>query len=303
MRNTLLSWLINTVKGMFIGMANAIPGVSGGTIAVITGIYEPLIDALGSVFSRTGQWRVKIPAVLPLLVPVLVGVFLGIALFANLVETMFENIPMQTRFLFMGLILGSLPCLIQQSARTKFRWTYLIPMLLCLGLLLWMAVANAGFGDTADILASQSVIREITPFNALVLIFVGMVATGTMVIPGVSGSFFLVIIGMYATFVKMFTQRNIPVILLFMVGAILGLLITSRIISLLLSKVHGHSYYGIIGLVTGSVASLWPGFAFTIEGYTSIAAFLLGFAGAYFLGAGQKRVSPAKEGHVDAGGN
>jgi putative membrane protein len=289
-KNSIFSWLTNGFKGMFIGMANAIPGVSGGTIAVITGIYEPIIDALGSVFSREGAWKKKIPAVLPLLIPVIIGVFTGIAVFANLLEYLFEQVPMQTQFLFIGLILGSLPFLIKQTGKTTFKPGYLIPLVLSFALLIWMAFKNADIGDRSSILASQQVIRDVSISNAFLLIFVGMIATGTMVVPGVSGSFLLVLIGMYGTFVHMFTEQNLPVIGFFMIGAILGLLIISKVISVLLEHFHGYTYYGIIGLVVGSVASLWPGFTFDFQGLTAVGAAALGFAAAWFLGSDRKAV-------------
>jgi putative membrane protein len=290
-----VSWLINGLKGMFIGIANAIPGVSGGTIAVITGIYEPLIGAFGavsdgiaSVFTKNREWKGRIASALPILIPVVIGLAIGLVGFANVIEALSERIPMQTQFLFIGLILGSLPFLIKQSGKTAFRWTYLIPLVLGTALLVWMAVVNFRMGSRDSLIAAQDVIRTVTPVNALVLIFVGMIAVGTMVIPGVSGSFLMLLIGMYATFIKMFTEGNLPIIALFMVGALLGLLIVSKIIAWLLERFHGHAYFGIVGLVLGSAAVLWPGFSFDINGWTSIGAFVLGFAAAFFLGSDRK---------------
>ncbi|AHC14146.1 DUF368 domain-containing protein [Salinispira pacifica] len=288
MKSTPMTWLINGLKGMFIGMANAIPGVSGGTIAVITGIYEPLIEALGSVFSKDAKWRKTIPGVLPLLIPVVIGVFTGITLFANVIDLLFLSIPMQTQFLFIGLILGSLPFIIKQSGKTSFRWSYAIPLILGAGLLIWMALRAEAMGDRSALISAQQVIRQITPANIILIMIVGAIATGTMVIPGVSGSFLLVVIGMYATFKTMFVEGNLPVIGVFMVGAIAGLLLVSKLIAVLLEKFHGHTYFGIIGLVLGSAAFLWPGFTFDTDGYTSLLAFGIGFAAAFFLGTDKK---------------
>jgi hypothetical protein len=135
-----ISYLINGLKGLFIGVANAIPGVSGGTIAVITGIYEPLIAAFGavgdgiaSIFTKDRRWREKITSALPILIPVVLGLAVGLVGFANVIETLSERFPMQTQFLFIGLILGSLPYLIKQTGKTEFRWTYLIPLVLGTG--------------------------------------------------------------------------------------------------------------------------------------------------------------------------
>ncbi len=294
-KKTGLSWLINGLKGMFIGMANAIPGVSGGTIAVITGIYEPLIGAFGaigdgiaSIFTRDKSWKQRIASALPILVPVVIGLFLGLVGFANIIESLSERAPMQTQFLFIGLIFGSLPFLIKQSGKTEFRWTYVIPLILGAALLIWMAVVNAQIGNRDSLIATQQVIREVSLSNAFILIFVGMIAVGTMVVPGVSGSFLMLLIGMYATFIKMFTEGNLPVIAVFMVGALLGLLIVSKVIAWLLDRFHGHAYFGIVGLVLGSAAVLWPGFSFDMSGLTSVLALIVGFAAAFFLGSDRK---------------
>lgn len=298
---TLSSFLVNALKGLFIGIANAIPGVSGGTIAVITKIYEPLIAAFGavsdgiaSIFTRDRSWLKKIGSAMPIMVPVVIGLAIGLVGFANVIEQLSENFPMQTQFLFIGLILGSLPFLVKQSARAEFRWHYLIFFAIGLGIMIWMTVVNAGV-DRESLIASQDVIRSVTVGNSFILIFVGMIAVGTMVIPGVSGSFLMLMIGMYATFIKMFTEANYPIIALFMIGALLGLLLVSKLIAWLLSRFHGPAYYAIVGLVAGSAAVLWPGFTADINGWTSIPAFIIGFAAAYFLGSDRKESVKKKE--------
>lgn len=294
-KKSLLSWLVNALKGMFIGIANAIPGVSGGTIAVITGIYEPLIGAFGavsdgivSVFTGDRTWMEKIRTALPTLIPVVLGLALGLVGFANVIEALSERLPMQTQFLFIGLIFGSLPFLFKQTGKTPFRWTYLIPLLLGAALLVWMALIHHRLDNRESLIAAQEVIREVDLQNAIILILVGMVSVGTMVIPGVSGSFLMLLLGMYATFIKMFTEVNLPVIGLFMIGALIGLLLISKVITWLLERFHGHAYYGIIGLVLGSAAVLWPGFSFDLRGLTSLGAFAVGFAAAFLLGADRK---------------
>ena len=291
--------IINGLKGMFIGMANAIPGVSGGTIAVITHIYEPLIEFFASFVSRGGDWKKRLREIAPLLVPVVIGVLTGIVLFANLIDYLFTTFPAQTQFLFMGLILGSLPFLVKQSGKTSFRPSYLIPFLFCLALLLWMAVRSFQMGDRSVFIHTQTIIRDITPVNALVLIGSGMLATGAMIVPGLSGSFLMVLIGMYATFKTMVVELNGPVILVFLVGGFSGLFFVSKIIALLLKKFHGHSYYAILGLVLGSLAFIWPGLSLETMGVSSIATLIGGFLVAFFLSGNYKghvaRQDPTEE--------
>ena len=290
-KHRVVTIILNCLKGLFIGMANAIPGVSGGTIAVITGIYEPLIEFFASSISR--GWKERLREILPLFLPVMIGVFAGIALFANLIEQLFIVAPSQTQFLFIGLILGSLPFLIKQGGKTKFRPVYLIPFLISAALLLWMAIQSSAIGDRSVLIHTQNIIRDLTPVNVLLLIATGMLSTGAMIIPGVSGSFIMVVIGMYATFKTMVVEVNIPVILIFLIGAFSGLFLVSKLIALLLKKFYGYSYYAIIGLTVGSLAFLWPGLSIDMVGLSGIAALVAGFFIAFFL-SGERKES-AKE--------
>jgi len=111
MKNRIFTPIVNALKGSLIGVANTIPGVSGGTIAVITGLYDQLIASV-SGFIKTG-WKKN----LLFLLPVIVGIAVGIGLFARAVDYFMENYPDQTAFFFMGLILGSVPFLIRLTLR------------------------------------------------------------------------------------------------------------------------------------------------------------------------------------------
>ena len=119
--------VINALKGSLIGAANTIPGVSGGTIAVVTRIYDELIGAISGFF-KTGWKRNTL-----FLLPVIAGVAIGIILFAQVVDYFLANHPMQTAFFFMGLILGSMPFLTKITLREAFKPIYLIPFVISLG--------------------------------------------------------------------------------------------------------------------------------------------------------------------------
>ena len=285
-KSKVLTLCVNTMKGVFLGIANAVPGVSGGTIAVITGIYEPLTEFFASVVSR--NWKKTIKGILPLLMPVAMGGCIGIVLFANLIDYLFASVPSQTQFLFIGLILGSFPFLLRQSRKTPFRWSYSIPLVLSTSLLIWLAIYSFQIGDRSVLIAAQPIIRSLTPATTFIIIGAGILSAGVMIIPGVSGAFLMVILGLYATLKTMIVEINIPIILTFLAGVVLGLLIFAKLITFLLQKFHGPSYHAILGLVLGSIAFLWPGLEFNLSGLSSVVVLIIGFLTAFFLSTDPK---------------
>lgn len=268
--------LFNGLKGLAIGMANIIPGVSGGSIAVITGIYDELVDAFGNFFRSPGGWRKN----LFFLIPVVVGVLLGNVLFARLVGFLLQNYPGPTNFGFIGLILGSAPYLVKKAGLTSFKWQYLVLFLVGLGLVLWM-------GLTPRPEASEPIVN-LTVLSAILIFIAAFVASIAMIIPGISGSFLLLLIGMYSTMQNGFSTLNIPVLLLFVVGTITGVVLVSKGISALLQKFHAGTYSVTIGLVLGSVVALYPGFGSANPIWMDVVGFVIGAGLSLLLGTSIK---------------
>lgn len=273
---------LNAFKGALIGAANTIPGVSGGTIAVVTRLYDDLIASVGTFF-KTG-WKKNTA----FLLPVVAGIVLGIGLFAQIVDYFLVSYPEQTAFFFMGLILGSVPFLIKVTLREQFKPAYAIPFVVCAGILVVMAVAGRP--------PATEPITELTLTAGLLVFLAGIVSSATMVIPGVSGSFVLLLIGMYSTFIRSVRDLNLALLAVLVPGFIVGIVLVSKIINYLLSRYHGVTYSAIIGLVLGSLASLWPrteagGWILphgALEIATGIGVFVVGFLLAYFLGSERK---------------
>ncbi|MEX2443525.1 MAG: DUF368 domain-containing protein [Alkalispirochaeta sp.] len=231
-------------KGTAIGAANTVPGVSGGTIAVVTGIYDRLVEAIGDFFSP--RWRRH----LLIVAPVLVGALIGIAAFAWVIELGLERAPEQTFFVFVGLIAGSIPFVAAQVREHPLRPHHIALFLAALAILVVQAVVGNPPMSTA--------ITEVDVTTVVPLFFAGAVATATMIIPGVSGSFVLLVIGMYATFLQAVRSGNVPVLAVLIVGAAVGLVAASKVMSLLLRRFHAATYWVILGLVTGSIVGIWP---------------------------------------------
>jgi putative membrane protein len=268
--------LVNALKGLTIGMANIIPGVSGGTIAVITGIYDELVDAFGNFFSSEGGWRRN----LSFLAPVILGILIGNIALARLVGYLLETAPGPTNFGFIGLILGSTPYLVKRAGRQTLRPRYLLLFAAGLAVVLWMGLAPRP--DAAE------PIREVTLASGALILVAAFVASIAMIIPGVSGSFLLLLIGIYSTMQVGFSTLNLPVIGIFVVGTIAGVVLVSKVIATLLRRFHGSTYAVVIGLVVGSVIAIYPGFSEGSLIFVDVAAFIAGALLSLTLGTSMK---------------
>ncbi len=265
-------------KGTAIGAANTVPGVSGGTIAVVTGIYDRLVEAIGDFFSPRWRQHVLIVA------PVLIGAVIGIAAFAWVIELGLERAPEQTFFVFVGLIAGSIPFVAQQVREHPVRPHHIVLFLAALAILVVQAIIGSP--------PMSEAITVVDLTTVVPLLLAGAVATATMIIPGVSGSFVLLIIGMYATFLQAVRTANVPVLAVLIVGAAVGLVGASKVMSLLLHRFHAATYWVILGLVTGSIVGIWPSIASWQSALADMAAVAIGGALAVTLG---KRPRPGEE--------
>ena len=127
-------------------------------------------------------------------------------------------------------------------------------------------------------------ITTVSATTVLPLLVAGVLATGTMIIPGVSGSFVLLIIGMYSTFLQAVRQGNIPVLAVLIIGAIGGLILVSRLMSILLHRFHRRTYWFILGLVVGSIVGIWPGISSVTSALLDVVAAAIGVGLAWTLG-------------------
>jgi len=268
--------MLNVVRGALIGIANTIPGVSGGTIAVVTGIYEDALSSLSGFFRNNGGWKANSR----FLAPIVLGLAFGIFGFAHVIGYLLEVVPVPTSFFFLGLIVGSLPFLIKTARKDPFRRVYLVPLLLTLGFMVYMSLAERP--------PESDPIRTLGLMSGVLVFLSGVISSGAMIIPGISGSFILLLIGMYTTFITGLREGNAVVIGVFLVGSVAGLVFIAKLISFFLRRFHGATYYAILGLVAGSIPGFWPGMPRGMAAVGSLFALALGFALAYSLGAERK---------------
>lgn len=245
-------FIMNILRGIVIGISNVIPGVSGGTMMVSMGIYDRLILVLTHFIKR-------IKEAVALLVPILIGMLLAIALFAKLFsEVLFPKFPLQTNLFFIGLILGGLPIIYKKVKGISIRFPHILAFVLFFVLVVGLAVVGEGNGANADITLSAG--------NVLKLLGVGIIAAATMVIPGVSGSMIMMILGYYNTIIDTINECinalkdfDIPAILdtfivlvPFGIGVVIGIVAVAKLVEFMLKKFPAVTYWAIIGLIVAS---------------------------------------------------
>lgn len=204
--------IINFFKGMIIGIANVIPGVSGGTMAVSTGIYEDLIHTISTFFHNFKETFKKN---MIFLLPIVLGAGIGILGFSKLLKFALQNYGMQTQFAFIGLILGSLPFVFKKSVEKGFSWKYLIPAVLTFTIGIVLAILEL-LGVTGNAVESF----DINFFNIVLLFIYGVISAVSMVVPGISGSFILLLLGAYSAIIGAISSLNILVLIPFGIGVV-----------------------------------------------------------------------------------
>ena len=241
-------YIANFLKGMGVGSANVIPGVSGGTIALITGIFERLIDALKSLnltaikLFFTGKFKEFAKHTdLWFLVSVGSGVVVAILTIARLFEFMFENYPIYLWSFFFGMILVSIYYV--GITIEKFNWKVIVSFIIGTAIALFIA-----FGTPA---------KENS--NFIYLVICGAVATCSMILPGLSGSFVLVLMGNYQLImIDAVNDLNLKILLPVVLGGVVGLLAFSHLLSWIFKNYRDMTIAVLTGFILGSMPIIWP---------------------------------------------
>lgn len=257
-----VKYIKNFLKGMAVGIATLVPGVSGGTMAVILGIYDELIHAIGSFFENWKKHSL-------LLLEIGFGSLMGIALFSRFMESTMTRYPYLMQFLFMGIIIGGLPVLYRKSAAgTKRKKGDIIFFVLGLALVLSMSAKPAAVVTMA---AGQSFL------SMLFLFIAGIVIAVALILPGISGSFVLLVLGLYEITLNAINNLNVIFLVPLVLGVIAGTLATTRIIESFLQKHPSKTYMLIMGFVAGSLISVFPGMPEASQVVGSVITLVAGF--------------------------
>ncbi|MFR6343683.1 MAG: DUF368 domain-containing protein [Christensenellales bacterium] len=253
-----MTWILYIIFGVIIGVANIIPGVSGGTMAVVLNIYDKLIDSVSN-------FRKDFKKSIMFLLPIGIGAVLGIVAFSKLIEFLLTNYPLATNFFFIGLILGSIPMIFKRATEDRFRLSSLVPFLL---FLIGMLVLSS-FSDGA---MSGEVVSQLSTGIFIKLLVCSAIAAAAMILPGVSGSMVMVILGTYNTVLTAISSMNILMLVPVGIGVLIGIVGGAKVIDLCLKKFPQATFFAILGLILGSIYPLIAnaGFSFSPEGIVAI---------------------------------
>lgn len=267
--------LILFVKGFIFGTANIIPGVSGGTIAMILGVYEKLLNVFG-YFLKDLKENIKF------LLPFLGGTLISVFAMSNIISYSLSNYNMVTLTFFIGLILGGIPMIYNKVKKDKTP-SNLIYFFAGFSIVLLLSMINVKSGNYNDL----------TTTSFITLFFVGILSSSAMVIPGISGSFILILLGYYESIINVIKDIldfndlifNFIFLFFFGLGIITGIVVISRFIKYLIEKYEVKTYYTVLGFILASIITVFSNVVFNSSFLIlSIIALLTGITIAYKLG-------------------
>ena len=269
----------NILKGFGMGTSDLIPGVSGGTIALLLGIYDDFISSVSGLFSKRFWPSFKF------LLPILLGMGLAIALLSNLFNYLLSYHETPTMFFFTGLIIGIIPYLLKTSNfKQMFKTKHYLMILIGIIILVIITLLNNGDKHSGETLTLS--------FGLIIKYFIaGMFASSAMLLPGISGSFMLLVFGAYGTVMFSISElvnlnfTALPILIIVGLGILTGFMLSSRMIQYFLHHHTTMTFALIIGFVIGSIYAVFPGFP--ENGLVWIISFLtiiIGFIVSFTLG-------------------
>lgn len=241
--------IVLIIKGIIIALANIIPGVSGGTLMITLGVYEQIIDIISHPFKNLkNNWK--------FILFIGIGVVAGILGFSKLISYCLDKFPLATPLFFIGLIIGGIPLLFRKGkVKDNIKISNIIICLITFGIVLLFTFLNSG----------NNIVTITTDIKGIVLLFlVGMVSASSMIIPGISGSFMLMLLGYYKPIIDTVSNLtkfnnlwdNLKILIPFGFGIVFGIVLVAKLIEYLLKKYEIKTYFGVIGFVLASIIAI-----------------------------------------------
>ena len=269
----------NIFGGIMIGIANIIPGVSGGTIIVLLGLFDKTMEAISNVFKIKISFKERMKNVIFLL-QIMIGVAIGLVGFAKVLDFLFSNFEHQTLFLFAGLIIFSLPMLKKQEMdNKKISTPFFVIGILIIGLLAYFSPEK----KEVVVPLAELLSKNLNFAYIVILIIMGAISGAAMLFPGISGSMVLLVLGyyyLYKSYVSNVTTFEpmvlIPLIFI-AIGVVIGIIVSAKLTTYLLDKHQNKTMSLILGLVLMSGIVIIPrtGYNLTIV-VSSIICFIIG---------------------------
>lgn len=270
---------INILKGFAMGTSDLVPGVSGGTIALLLGIYNQFIASISGIFSR------RFWSSFTFLIPIIIGMLLAMGSLSNLFNYLLSQHHIPTMFFFGGLIIGIVPYLLKISNyKTSFTTKHYMMVIAGIAILIVITLMNNGDKHAGETLTLST--------SLIIKYFIaGMCASSAMLLPGISGSFMLLVFGVYGTVMLAISEvvklnfAGLPILLAVGFGVLAGFIISSKIIQYFLTHHKLMTFALIIGFVVGSLFAVFPGLPTNIVmWFVSLVVFIIGFIVSLTLG-------------------
>ena len=267
-------------KGVLIGLANIIPGVSGGTMMVSMGIYDKLIHSITHLFKEFKKSII-------FLLPIIAGMGAAVVASSFVITDLFKFFPFQTTLCFVGLIIGGLPAMWKNVKGNKLKPGHVIAFATFFAVVIVMTLLNGREGSAADL--------SLNLVNVLKLLGVGVIAAATMVIPGVSGSMMLLLLGYYnpildtiKEFIKALVAfdidgllKGVGILFPFGIGVLVGIFAIAKLIEIIFAKFPLYAYWAIIGLIVASPIAIIAMGEFTTIGVLTIVGGIIALAAGF----------------------
>jgi putative membrane protein len=272
------------IKGFIMGVANIIPGVSGGTLAVILGIFKKFVESISNILKNFKES-------LLFLIPVVLGMGVAVLATSKVVEASLNNFPLATVLFFVGLILGGIPILFKKIKNNlKSIPNYIIFTIMFVFVLVFTFVISG---------EKNVELTNLTFIDYILLFIVGMVASASMVIPGISGSMVLMTIGYYNLILNTVSNifdfsifwHNVSILIPFGLGVVVGILLIAKLITFLLNKFEIKTYFAIFGFIFSSLIVIFfkNNINFNIiEFIIGIILMVIGFLVSYYIASFNK---------------
>lgn len=243
---------ITVLTGFLIGIGSIAPGISGGAIAVVFGLYDRITDAIANFYKHFLE-KMKF------LIPLGIGAVVGILLFGKVIFFLFDQYNVQVRCLFIGLMVGTLPSVVRTSTKQGFRWWYLLPMAAAAGLIGYM-----GYLDTLTYTGGNA------GLTFPVLLACGAVLGFGTIVPGVSSSFILMAVGIYDAVMQVIADMQIVNMIPLAIGFVGFVLLFAKLINWLYARAYGLISFIVCGFLIGSIFPVIPPLGFDLKSGLSL---------------------------------
>lgn len=250
----------NIFKGICIGSGAILPGISSGVLCVIFGIYEKLLNSVLDFFKSPKEN-------LKFLTPIIIGVIIGVLIFSNLLNYFLYSFPVQTKAIFIGLILASIPSLIKDvNNKQKFKVHYFLYAIVTF----FIGVFSVYLEKSLTVSASDSI-------SIFYLVLSGFLMSVGVVVPGVSSTIILMLLGVYSSYLASVSYLYFPVLIPMAIGLFLGSIVFMKLTRFLLKHFYAQTFYSIIGFTAGSILVLFPEINNSIDIILFASCIILGF--------------------------